>query len=353
MSNAVDETAETGRRRGSRRSTTPREEPSVWLVKGADPALVAQAAHRLVTDLVGEDDVSLCVEEFGGPTVDHLDVGAVVDACTTPPFLVGRRVVVVRDAGRLTAEDAARLAEYLADPLPTTALVLVAGGGTVPPTLSRAVTRHGEVLDTAVGTGRARSQWLSEQVRSGPVHLEGPALARLSDHLGEDVGRLAGLLDALAAAYGAGASVGVDELDPFLGEAGSIAPWDLTDAIDAGDIAKALRAVHRMMVAGGSHPLVVLAVLHRHYRQMLRLDGSGVTTPEQAAEILGLRSTFPARKALAQCRRLGSARVARGITLLAEADLAVRGASALPEEVVLEILVARLSRLAREGSAMR
>ena len=34
-----------------------------------------------------------------GPGVDQFDVGAVIDACTTPPFLVDRRVVVVREAG--------------------------------------------------------------------------------------------------------------------------------------------------------------------------------------------------------------------------------------------------------------
>ena len=37
----------------------------VTLVKGDDPALVAQAAHTLVEQLVGEDDPSLVVEEFG------------------------------------------------------------------------------------------------------------------------------------------------------------------------------------------------------------------------------------------------------------------------------------------------
>ena len=72
------------------------------------------------------------VEEFGGPGVDQFDVGAVVDACMTPPFLVERRIVVVRDAGQLTAPDAKRLVAYLGDPLPTTVLVLVGGGGTVP-----------------------------------------------------------------------------------------------------------------------------------------------------------------------------------------------------------------------------
>ena len=87
-----------------------------------------------------------------------------------------------------------------------------------------------------------------------------------------------------------------------------------------------------MLAAGGAHPLVVMAILHRHYRQMLRLDGAGVTSPEQAAEVLGLRSAFPAKKALAQARRLGSARIARAIDLLAEADLGLRGTTVLPGE---------------------
>jgi DNA polymerase-3 subunit delta len=78
---------------------------------------------------------------------------------------------------------------------------------------------------------------------------------------------------------------------------------------------------------------------------MLRLDGSGVTSAEQAAELLGIKSAFPAKKALAQANRLGSARIARAVELLAEADLDLRGTTGLPGELVVEVLVARLSRL--------
>ena len=159
------------------------------------------------------------------------------------------------------------------------------------------------------------------------------------------MGRLAGLLDTLAAAYGRGATVAAPDLEPFLGEAGALAPWDLTDAVDAGRTAPALEVLHRMLTAGESHPLVVLAVLHKHFRQMLRLDGSGVTSPEQAAEVLGIRSAFPARKALAQANRLGTARIARAVQLLAAADLDLRGTTGLDGALVVEVLVARLSRL--------
>jgi len=94
---------------------------------------------------------------------------------------------------------------------------------------------------------------------------------------------------------------------------------------------------------------VVMGQLHRHYHQMLQLDGAGVTSPDQAAQVLGLRSSYPAGKALAQSARLGSAGIARAIRLLAQADLDLRGVTDLSGETVLEILVARLSRLARQS----
>jgi DNA polymerase III subunit delta len=321
----------------------------VYLVRGDDPSLVAQAAHALTARLVGEGDPALMVEEFGGPGIDQFDIGAVIDACTTPPFLVERRVVVVREAGQLVAADAKRLVSYLEDPLPTTALVLVGGGGTVPQALTKAIGARGELVETAVGTGRARSQWLADHLSGGPVRLDGAATALLSAHLGGDMGRLEGLLETLASAYGPGSIVSMDDLEPFLGEAGALAPWDLTDAVDAGETAKALSVLHRMLVAGDSHPLVVMTILHRHYRQILRLDGAGVGSADEAATLLGLRSSFPAKKALAQATRLGSVRVARAIRLLAEADLDLRGSTALAGEAVLEVLVARLSRQGRQG----
>ena len=52
-----------------------------------------------------------------------------------------------------------------------------------------------------------------------------------------------------------------------------------------------------------------------------------------------------AKKALAQCRRMGGDRIGTAIELLAEADQQLRGAVAWPDELVMEVLVARLARL--------
>lgn len=316
-----------------------------YVVRGSDAALVSERGQALVSELVGEDNPALVVEHHDADP--EAGPAAVVDACLTPPFLAGRRIVVVREAGAWKADDAARIVQYLSDPLDTTVLVLLAGGGTLSTKLVQAVKKVGEVVDCdPPGQARARTSWFVERVHAGPVRLDAAAGRRLEEHLGEDMGRLSALLATLGAAYGEGATVGVEELAPFLGEAGGSAPWDLTDAIDRGDDGAALDHLHRMIEGGDRHPLVVLATLHRHYANLLRLDGAGVRDENDAARVLGAKP-FPAKKALTQSRRLGSHKVRRAIQLVADADVDLRGGKEWPDVLVLELLVTRLCQLAR------
>jgi DNA polymerase III subunit delta len=261
----------------------------------------------------------------------------------------------VREAGRLLTADVPRLVEVVKDPLPSTVLILVGGGGTIPAPLVKAITAVGKIIDISVNRPGDRKAWLHEHLRGAPVKLEPQAAQLLGTHVGEDLGRVEGLLGALAAAYGQGARIGVEDLQPYLGEAGNVARYELTDAIDRGDPAAALGVLHRMSAAGGLSAVEVLFSLHRHYSNMLTLDGATVSSGEEAAQLLGVGSAFVGKKALEQSRRLGSARIAHAIELLADADLDVKGATGLPPELVVEILVARLSRQTRQrtGAASR
>ena len=327
------------------------------LVRGDDPALVARAVLELVDRLVGDDDKSLMVEELTEPSYRTDDgtyeLTALVDAAQTPPFLTARRVVVGRDLGRFTkGDDIAPLLRYIDDPLDTTALVLVWEKGpdlqrlgALPKDLNTAVANHGEVLDVRVGRGKQATAWLQDQVAASGARLDRGAQRALSDHLAEDRGRLPSILETIVGAFG-DREVSAADIEPYLGEAGDVAPWELTDAIAEGDVRSALDKLHRMQGAGGRHPLALLASLHGHYGRLLRLEGSNLRDEKAAAAALGMKgSTFPAKKALQQARRLGSARVARAIELLAQADLDLRGATATPEDATMDVLVARLARL--------
>jgi DNA polymerase-3 subunit delta len=335
---------------------------TVHLLSGDDASILGDAVHAAVHEALAGADRDLVLAQLTEDDYrvdDHYEIAPLVDAAQTPPFLTEHRVVVGRHLGRFTkAEDLAPLLAYLADPLPTTRLVLVwergqnprqDRHGAIPKKLAEAVKAvQGTVSETTIPTGKGADAWLDERLAHAAVKLDRGAKELVRQRFGEDRSRVVGLLTTLESAFGPGTHVTADEVEPFLGEAGSVPPWELTDAIDRGDIPGALDKLARMLGAGERHPLQLLATLHTHYSRMLRLDGEGALDEKAAAQLLGMKgSTFPAKKALTQAKRLGPTKLHTAIGLLADADLALRGALAWPPELVMEVLVARLANLSR------
>ncbi len=317
------------------------------LVRGDDDVLVRDGVLRLIDERVGGADRSLVLAEFAGE--DYL-LAELVDAAQTRPFLTERRVVVGWGIHRFKAAELGPLVAYLADPLDSTDLVLVWQEGRVPKALTDALASAAGTTLNPVPTGArgAKREWIDEQIGRTGMRFDQAAAALVETSLGEDVNRLVPLLLTLSAVYGDGSRIGVEELTPYLGEAGSVPPWELTDAIDRGDIAESVRRLQRMLGGGDRHPLQVMVTLTNHLERMLALSGSSARSEKDAAGLLGLKgSTFPARKALDQGRKLGPAKIARAIDLLATADVALRGGSAWEPRLVMEVLVARLAALAR------
>jgi DNA polymerase III subunit delta len=333
------------------------ETPLVQVVKGDEPSIMRDAVLDIVDALVVDGDRSLMVEEVeitGENKEDRAaQLAALVDAAQTPPFLTPRRIVVGRGIHSAKAEELIGLTAVVAEPLPDVHLVLTWESGAVPKRFADALKAGGAAI-VETSPGRNAKAWVSDHLEQSGLKLDAGARDLLATHLGEDLGRLRGVLETLVSTFGPKARLTEDDISPYLGDEGALAPWALTDAIDKGDIPVAIDRLHRMMGAGERHPLQLMSSLHGHYTRMLALDGLDLRNDKEAAAALGIRgSTFPARKALDQCRRLGHDKLAQAVALLARADRDLRGERAYPREIadalVMELLVARLANLSRSA----
>ena len=339
----------------------------VRLIVGDDPILVGEAITSAVDELVGAGDRSLMLETLTEVDYRNDDGGweaaKVLDAARTPPFLTERRVVVGRHLGRFPKKDEySPIIDLLGEALETTDLVLVWERGVEPkmdrmPALPKALKEAAElagaaVVQTSTPKGKAAGDWLRDQLGASSLNFDRRALAAVEDLLGEDRSRVVGLVRTLEGALGQGANVTADDIATFGGDQGSTVPWALDDAIDKGDVPAALAILPRLIPYDGSPTdrngaaFRLLAVLHKRYSNMLRLDGADVRDDKAAAALLGMKgSTFPAKKAMQQSRRLGTDKLTRAIELLADADLSLRGTKDWPPELVVEVLAARLANL--------
>jgi DNA polymerase III delta subunit len=95
--------------------------------------------------------------------------------------------------------------------------------------------------------------------------------------------------------------------------------------------------------------LGIISSLHTYVSRMARLDGANVAGEAEAAALLGI-AAYPAKKALSQSRRLGTDALLRMVGLVADADVDLRGRSSWSDDLILEVLVARLARVGRPAA---
>ncbi len=350
----------------------PGGDVTVHLVQGADPSLRDREVQRVVDERLGAEDRTLALDDHtiasrrksAGDAGDDVDddpggdgaslelpaFSAVTNTLQSPPFMTACRVVVVREVGNLTGDQAKWLAGWIAAPLESTHLILVAGGGRTPVALDKAVKAHGAVVGPA---SEQTSEVLRDALHDAHLRVAPDAAKEIVNRLGDDAGRVPELVELLHSTYGDGALLDLVEIEQYIGELGTAGRFDLTNALDRGDIAASLEALHRLLTATSAaqpkplHPMQVMASLVFHYQRLLRLDDPAIVTKEQAASRLGLKSAGGARFPLEAAKRLGTTGLREAFALLARAELDLRGQGGVDERTVMDMLIARLARLAR------
>lgn len=331
---------------------------AILLITGSDESLVLEELGARVHEFLGDADRSLVLDDFDAErsNLDETDaaIRGAVDAASTMALFSDHRVVVLRHVNAAKVDSLQPLIAYLSNPLDTTHLLLTATGAVAKSVTDAVKKAGGTTVSTAVADKpKERELWFREQLELAGLRLDPAAIAAINEHLGNDAGRFAGIVDTLVSTYGTAGKLSRSDVLPFLGEAGMVAPWKLTDAIDKGNIAEALAVLHRLMDAGEMHPLQVMSMLHRHYERLVRLDGAEYASYVDVMEMFKMKSDFQAKKTIEQSQRLGSENLRQVLHLLADADSHLRGGRAWPGELVMEVLVARLCRLSGRQTARR
>ena len=329
----------------------------VYLIRSDDPSVLSQELTKLTKELVGDGDRSLLLEEITEKDYEDdegkFTVAPLVNAAQTIPFLTETRIVVGRDLGRFSrVDDVQSLLEYLEKPLKSTSLILVWEKGPklqrlgqIPKKLIESVSSGGLVIDGRVG--RNVKEWVTERVAESGLNLDRASVSLIAESIGEEVSRLSSLLETLLSTFGEGSHLVADDVRPYVGDLGTVPPWELTDSIAKGDPALALKTLTRMQGPGGHHQMQIMGFLNSHFSRILRISGLNLSSPQNAADELGDKSTFRAKKTLQEAKKLGNERSKRAILLLSKADLDLRGATGTPPEITMELLVARLANLYR------
>ena len=266
-----------------------RKPEPVYVIIGDDDQ-EKSALSQLASDLVEDELRAFNVERLYGTDKSTTALN-IVDAANMLPMLGDRRVIVVLRADALLkpkrrkagdeeeegAEEAPMasdaLTAYVAKPEPMTTLVLVADDIDRSRKLGKALIKHAAIVECwglkpgkevkgwdLPNVARAAQAWVKKQAAEAGKQVDAAGVVLLAERAGTDIGRLRGDWQRVLLYAGDRATITREDVAEVVSPETSQDDWAVTNAIERGDAATALRQLG-LAFDGGAVPQMMIGQL--------------------------------------------------------------------------------------------
>ncbi|MEI6502789.1 MAG: DNA polymerase III subunit delta [Armatimonadota bacterium] len=345
----------------------PKAPKPLTVLHGDAEILKRRVLQKIVSEHVGASDDVDAITEYWGKEVDLREVGNAVGAVS---LFSDRRVILLREFQAIPLREQKPLEGPLANiPEDTRVVILTrpreSDRDSRKPPVSAPILK---LADTQVFTTPWKAQdmlpWITDEFRGCGKRLSPSTANLLLSIVGPDYDRLHNEIQKLVLYAGEGTEVTDDYVRECACPAEENTVFELTDAIGARDVPKALSIVRTLLPkeARRGTAIPLLAMIARQ----LRLLWQAVYTVRQLRKMPDalppeLMAIFPdqqglsaelskdrSRRALAsQARNFNEGQLAKAMLKVYEADLALKGYAdeQLDDRMVIETLVISLCRM--------
>ncbi len=320
----------------------------VCAVFGDELFLRRQALVKLRETVLGGEEGDFSFTAFAGDNSDFRDVLA--ELSTVAMFGSGKRLVLVEEADDFVSRFRSQLEDYVSRPSRSGVLVLDIDSLPANTRLYKLIAAEGLLIDCSAPAEARLTKWLVEWAKQRhKIQLSAAAADALVELAGPELGLLDQEIAKLATSIGEQKRITPEMVGRYVGGWRVRTTWEMLDAALDGKVPEALRQLDRLL-ASGEQPVGILGQISASLRRfaaatrlVLQAEGAGRRSVlSQALEQAGVKP-FVLQKAERQLRRLGRQRGCQLYEWLLEADLDLKGQSAMPARLILERLVLRLA----------
>ncbi len=294
----------------------------VYLLTGSDRPKVVRALRRLRSRFGDESIEQLVADTAGGEDA--------VAACNALGLFAegdGGRLVIVEAVERWKKPDVDAVVAYLADPVPSAVLALVAGEALRGDALGKAVAKAGRVLAFEAPKPRDLPAWVRTQFEGLGGQIEPDAARALVEIVGNDLVALATEADKMTI-WAGGRPVSRADVEVLAAPAREATAWAITDAWGDRNAAALMAAAEAELER--REPFAIAVRLAAHVTlvrsvKVLAAEGLGARDIAKRVKL----HEFRVRKAVGHADRYSQDELDAAVVRLAALDAALKGGSRL------------------------
>ncbi len=315
----------------------------LYYIYGEETYLVERAVKRLLAKTV---DPSF--QDFNFTTIYGNECKGgeqIIEAAQTLPMFAERRVVLVKRSSELTAAALELLGSYLQDPCPSTCLIMQGEKIDQRKKFFVDFKKKGVLLEFKRPYENQLGPFIREEAGGLGKRIEPAAVELLVYLVGNNLQDMSTQLEKVATFVGNRPNITLADVQSIASDCKSASVFDLTNAVGAKDLAQSIRLL-RVMLRDGEAPLMILAMLARHFRQLWRVSEllQKKLPPAEIAAATGINSYF-LKGVLEQAKRYRLAEYRGVFEQLYATDLALKSGGGKPAGL-MEMLLVEICRTA-------
>jgi DNA polymerase III subunit delta len=239
----------------------------LYYLYGDEQYLVDTCVQLLLERLVTPDLRDFNLDVFYGTESRSEDIAC---AAATLPMFAAWRAVVVKRADALSATALEALLPCLRQPSPSTCLIFIGEKIDQRKKFFAELKKNGALVECKRLYENQLPAFVRDEVAARGKSLESVATDMLVHLVGNNLRDLVTELEKAVLFVGARDKITVADIKAIVSDTRINTVFELTDSLGGKELDRALRSLHTLL-AGGEAPLLILAMVARHYRQLWKV----------------------------------------------------------------------------------
>ena len=311
----------------------------LYLLLGSETYLRGVAAQAISDAALSET----LLREFNETGFSLLSdsVQAAIAAAEQLPMMSERRVVKIKNFAKLREADEEVLVRYLGNPVSSTVMIFSADELDKRKKATKALLETCTVVDFSPLKDAEAKAWARTRLKELKVAAADPVLSEILRLVGTDIQTLFSELDKLASAAAVTGNITMEMVDDLIGRSRELSNFELGDQLLANNRKRALETLHRLL-DDGAEPVMLIGLMASNYHRLAL--GKYLLARGTREDVFRSISLPPFKRDgyITMLQRSDASKIARGIQLIAAADLAIKTSQATPR-LQLELLVCELA----------
>ncbi len=267
-----------------------KEYKPIYLLHGDESYFIDAITKHIETKVLQESEKAFNFSVLYGRDISHINI---MDAARRYPMMAPLQVIIIKEAQDM--KDLIKLEKYVANPTPTTLLLICHKHKKLDmrTKFAKTLSKNAVVFESKKLYDNKVGDWIITHLKSMSYSIEPNAAQMIAEYLGTNLSKIVNEMDKLVLNLPKGTKINADHVQKNIGISKEYNVFELQNALGVRNVLKCNRIINYFIANPKLNPLPkITGALYNYFSKVFITSSMKQAADNDLAKALGLRSAW-------------------------------------------------------------